>query len=348
VANLHQLRSPSCADAAPDCPLVPLWLIADDIGEALRKPLESRLPWKSVQRHSLGSFRAAPFQSKAILRMQPHLGLMSCFDPAPRWTLQDDGTDDSDGDTIQDILVLRPSDGVVIVEQDGQRQSCMPREAIVLDPNRTTTFIMNDVSRVDCLLLAGDGHTGMRHIPHDNGGLLALGHYGAAVMRGLLPMNSAALAGLAIDYMNGLVATMLDEAAAPERHVALRQDRPAISLLSLKADIEASLNQPTLSLERLATTHGVTARYFQKLFEAEGRTFSDYLLERRLERAFHLLRQGNGIERAVSTIAFDVGFGDLSYFNRTFKKRFGATPREIRARFESMLLDATATPDASV
>jgi AraC-like DNA-binding protein len=337
VANLHQLRSPSCADAAPDCPLVPLWLVADDIDDSQRKPLESRLPWKTVQRHSLGSSRAAPFQSKAILRMQPHLGLMSCFDPAPRWTLQDDGTDATD--TTQDILVLRPSDGVVIVEQDGQRQSCMPREAIILDPHRTTTFIMNDVSRVDCLLLAGDGRTGMRHIPHDNGGLLALGHYGAAVMRGLLPMNSAALTGLAINYMNGLVATMLDEADAPERRAALRQDRLTVSLLSLKADIEASLNQPTLSLERLATTHGVTARYFQKLFEAEGRTFSDYLLERRLERAFHMLRDGHRIERAVSTIAFDVGFGDLSYFNRTFKKRFGATPREIRARFEAMLAD---------
>ncbi|MGM4890472.1 hypothetical protein [Tardiphaga sp. 11_C7_N12_6] len=87
MANAHQSRSPSCVDAAPDCPLVPLWLVADDIDDTLRKPLESRLPWKTVQRNSLGSFRAAPFQSKAILRMQPHLGLMSCFDPAPLWTM---------------------------------------------------------------------------------------------------------------------------------------------------------------------------------------------------------------------------------------------------------------------
>jgi AraC-like DNA-binding protein len=346
VANAHQSRSSSCADAAPDCSLVPLWLVADDIDDSLRKPLESRLPWKSVQRNSLGSFRAAPFQSKAILRMQPHLGLMSCFDPAPLWTMPDDDCATTSNGTPQDILVLRPSDGVVIVQQDGQRQTCMPREAIILDPSRATTFIMKDVSRVDCLLLAGTGHTGLRHIAHDNGGLIALGHYAAAVMRGLLPMNSAALTGLAIDYMNGLVGTIIDEADAPERRAGLRQDRPTISLLSLKADIEASLSQPTLSLERLATTHGVTARYFQKLFEAEGRTFSDYLLERRLERAFHMLRDGHRIDRTVSTIAFDVGFGDLSYFNRTFKKRFDATPREIRARFETMLLDTMPDADA--
>jgi AraC-like DNA-binding protein len=44
----------------------------------------------------------------------------------------------------------------------------------------------------------------------------------------------------------------------------------------------------------------------------------------------------------VSSIAFDVGFGDLSYFNRTFKKRFGATPREVRARFGMMAEDSGA------
>lgn len=340
MAKRHQLRSASCTETAPDCPLVPLWLVADDIDDRLRQPLEARLPWKSVQRDSLGSFRSAPFQSKAILQMQPHLGLMSCFDPAPRWDIRDSAADDR----VQ--LIVRPSDGIVTVEQGGQRQTCMQREAIVLDAGRAATFLMNDVSRIDCLLITCDAPTGMRHIAHDNGGLIALGHYAAAVMRGLLPMNSTALADLAVNYMSGLVATMIAEAQAPARVIARRPDRPTISLLSLKADIEASLGQPSLSLEQLATTHGVTTRYFQKLFEAEGRTFSDYLLERRLERAFQMLRDGNRTERAVSAIAFDVGFGDLSYFNRTFKKRFGATPREIRARFDTVRLTALA-PDAS-
>jgi len=340
VAKRHQLRSASCTETAPDCPLVPLWLVADDIDDRLRQPLEARLPWKSVQRDSLGSFRSAPFQSKAILQMQPHLGLMSCFDPAPRWDIRDSAADD------RAQLIVRPSDGIVTVEQGGQRQTCMQREAIVLDAGRAATFLMNDVSRIDCLLITCDAPTGMRHIAHDNGGLIALGHYAAAVMRGLLPMNSTALADLAVDYMSGLVATMIAEAEAPARVIARRPDRPTISLLSLKADIEVNLSQPSLSLEQLATTHGVTTRYFQKLFEAEGRTFSDYLLERRLERAFQMLRDGNRTERAVSAIAFDVGFGDLSYFNRTFKKRFGATPREIRARFDMVRLTALA-PDAS-
>jgi AraC-like DNA-binding protein len=34
----------------------------------------------------------------------------------------------------------------------------------------------------------------------------------------------------------------------------------------------------------------------------------------------------------ISTIAFEAGFGDLSHFNRTFRRRFGMTPSEVRAR----------------
>lgn len=34
--------------------------------------------------------------------------------------------------------------------------------------------------------------------------------------------------------------------------------------------------------------------------------------------------------RSIASVAFDAGFGDLSYFNRAFKRRYGATPSEIR------------------
>ena len=36
-------------------------------------------------------------------------------------------------------------------------------------------------------------------------------------------------------------------------------------------------------------------------------------------------------ERPVSSIAYDVGFGDLSYFNRSFRRAYGATPSDVRS-----------------
>jgi AraC-like DNA-binding protein len=35
-------------------------------------------------------------------------------------------------------------------------------------------------------------------------------------------------------------------------------------------------------------------------------------------------------DRNIASIAFDSGFGDLSYFNRTFKRFYGTSPSEIR------------------
>jgi AraC-like DNA-binding protein len=34
----------------------------------------------------------------------------------------------------------------------------------------------------------------------------------------------------------------------------------------------------------------------------------------------------------ISAIAYDCGFGDISYFNRMFRQRFGETPSDRRAR----------------
>jgi AraC-like DNA-binding protein len=36
-------------------------------------------------------------------------------------------------------------------------------------------------------------------------------------------------------------------------------------------------------------------------------------------------------ERSIASIAYHAGFGDLSYFNRVFRKRYGMTPSDARA-----------------
>jgi AraC-like DNA-binding protein len=80
----------------------------------------------------------------------------------------------------------------------------------------------------------------------------------------------------------------------------------------------------------VSTRSGVTVRYLHKLFESEGVTYSEFVLRERLARAYHNLRSPLHSRRAISTIAFDLGFNDLSYFNRAFRRRYNATPSEIR------------------
>jgi AraC-like DNA-binding protein len=50
----------------------------------------------------------------------------------------------------------------------------------------------------------------------------------------------------------------------------------------------------------------------------------------RLARAYYLLTNPLHSRRLISKIAFELGFNNLSYFNRTFRRRYNATPSEIR------------------
>ena len=97
-----------------------------------------------------------------------------------------------------------------------------------------------------------------------------------------------------------------------------------------KSYIIENSSQRDISVGAVAAHLGVTPRNLQRLFESEGTTFSEFLLAQRLARAHRMLTEPRLTQSAVATIAYDAGFGDLSYFNRSFKRRYGATPRAVR------------------
>jgi AraC-like DNA-binding protein len=105
----------------------------------------------------------------------------------------------------------------------------------------------------------------------------------------------------------------------------------ATRLHAIKADIRASLGEQGLSLTVIAARQGVTPRYVQALFESDGTTFSQFLLGERLARVHRMLPDPLHAPHSISTISYAVGFGDLSHFNRAFRRRYGATPSDVRA-----------------
>jgi AraC-like DNA-binding protein len=104
----------------------------------------------------------------------------------------------------------------------------------------------------------------------------------------------------------------------------------AARLRAIKADIEAHLAHGDLSPGAVGKRQKVSDSYIRKLFEQDGTSFTQYVLARRLGRARRMLVDPRWAERSIASIAFDVGFGDLAYFNRTFKRLHGATPSEVR------------------
>ncbi len=106
----------------------------------------------------------------------------------------------------------------------------------------------------------------------------------------------------------------------------------AARLRAIKADIEANLAHGNLSPAAIARRQNVSDSYIRKLFQGEETSLSEFVLSRRLLRAHRLLQDPRRVNQSIASIAFEVGFGDLSYFNRAFKRFYGATPSEIRVR----------------
>ena len=98
----------------------------------------------------------------------------------------------------------------------------------------------------------------------------------------------------------------------------------------MKADIAANLTARDLSVATVALRQRVTPRYIQMLFDGEGTTFSQFVLGERLACARRMLLDPHQAHKSIGAIAFASGFGDLSHFNHAFRRRYGATPSEVR------------------
>ncbi|WP_076865050.1 helix-turn-helix domain-containing protein [Bradyrhizobium mercantei] len=94
--------------------------------------------------------------------------------------------------------------------------------------------------------------------------------------------------------------------------------------------IAIHFQEPGLSVQSVAHCQGISPRYLQRLMASSGSSFTERLNELRLQRALLLLTRPHAGRRRISDIALEVGFSDVSHFNRLFRARFGDSPRGVR------------------
>jgi len=100
-------------------------------------------------------------------------------------------------------------------------------------------------------------------------------------------------------------------------------------LNKLLEDIEENIDNESFTIEALSQHMGYSHMHFyRKLKALTGQTPSQFLRTVRLKRAAELLRQKSN---NIAQVAFSVGFGNVSYFNRCFKDQFGMTPTQFAA-----------------
>ena len=137
-----------------------------------------------------------------------------------------------------------------------------------------------------------------------------------------------------LDEVGQLFASRFVEVVSgrPERPVraAARDRRRAVETALW---IDAHSHRP-IDLEHAAAQAGTSPFHFLRLFSSVlGVTPHQYLVRSRLRHAARLLADD---ERSVTDIAYDVGFGDLSNFVRTFHRAAGVSPRRFREAARGM------------
>jgi AraC-like DNA-binding protein len=146
--------------------------------------------------------------------------------------------------------------------------------------------------------------------------------------------NSKAAVGLFEDHIVDLVALALG-AEGEASVIAKKRGARAARRLAILREIERRSSDPGLSAIAIALLFGVTPRYVHLVLEETGKSFTHHVLERRLEKANALLRDPQWRHLKIAAVAAKAGFADLSYFNRAFRRHFGATPSDQRAAASS-------------
>lgn len=83
-----------------------------------------------------------------------------------------------------------------------------------------------------------------------------------------------------------------------------------------------------LNRENLASVTFLSVDYISHLFTQQtGQCLSDYIISERIEKAKQLLKTTN---MPVARVAIGVGYNNISYFSRLFKRETGMTPQKYR------------------
>lgn len=303
-------------------------------------PRERLQSWRTMLGKKLLSvditpLRDEPYGARASLRALPGVRFgWGSIDASLNRRTRRIVADDND-----DVFVIVNFEGVLTVTQRGRENRLKAGDAYVVRCDEEASYGRPDTGRIMCLRLPHAALQGLVRdlddripctIPAQSPALQLLIRY-VGLLDNSQPLLLADIRQRTASHICDL-ATLALGASRDTRVQVCERSLQAVRLHAITAWIDGNLSVPDLSVDLAAARHRLTVRQVQRLFESEGRSFTEYLREQRLLHAFRALSNPCLDERSITDIALDSGFGDLSYFNRLFRRRFHASPRELRNR----------------
>ena len=234
-----------------------------------------------------------------------------------------------------DVVLVVMQSGVGEVSQYGRVATVNEGEAVLTANGAEATFIGQTATRVINLRLSRNLLASQiadiddlvaRPISRDNRVLQLLAGY-ATMLNDQAELATPELRYMVATHLHGIAALLLGGDSEPGLH---QQGLRAARLRSIKNHIRERIGHQDLTLADVARSQQISESYIRRLLAENGTTFTDFVLAGRLTRAHRMLIDPRCADRSISAVAFEAGFGDLSYFNRTFRRRYGATPSDVR------------------
>jgi AraC-like DNA-binding protein len=298
--------------------------------EALHEIFGRNLQKVHVEPHAGGSFYTA-----VTLRRTPGLSLYTASRSAATYRRSRDLIEHDD------VVMIAGFTSSYEVHHLGRTLRMGCGEAVILTgaepasfggPEQNSVHLLRVPVRLLSPLVADLEGVYGRTVPADNPALrLLVAYFG--ILDEAQTFEVPELRRQAVTHIHDLIALAIG-ATRDAAETAKCRGASAARFRAIKHDISDRLGDSGLSTAAIAARHGIKPRYVQRLFERDGTTFTDYVLMQRLAFAHRLLSDPLRAGVKISTIALDAGFGDLSYFNRAFRRRYGAAPSELRAAAE--------------
>lgn len=299
-------------------------------------PERERLPafreglFRNVIGADIARLAFGPFNGTLDVRRLGALGLAELSVTPARITRQQSHVADGNDAVVVQVW----QSGSAGLEQSGRTNRAVAGQGFVIDNAKPAQLRIHSECRVQVITIPRSAFTtGTAESLHQTGSIPAESA-GFRLLAGYLQEigpsipESGRAAQVLGEHLIDLAAFAITGMEASDNK---REGVRAARLSAILREINRRSGQPCLSAAGIAPKIGVTPRYVHLLLEETGKSFTHHVLERRLEKAAALLRDPGWQHRKIAAIAAEAGFTDLSYFNRSFRRHFGATPSDIRA-----------------
>jgi AraC-like DNA-binding protein len=151
----------------------------------------------------------------------------------------------------------------------------------------------------------------------------------AAMLKRHGAIASTELAAHAAHALMDLVVLSLGAGGESAEQATARGLRGA-RLQAVLGQIQQRFADVSFATKDIAAALNISPRYINDLLQETGSGFSERVLELRLQRARAMLADPRCAAMRIGAVAYAAGFADISYFNRSFRRRFGLTPTAAR------------------